>query len=278
MSKAQIALAKTVLVYEGTLATLALTLRPMLVGGVIGTVFATLIAVLDFGLQFAEGKITQNELLKSVVLSTVIAGGSTVLIMGLVTGLAVVVPNLLPILLAVVPALSVVSFVFLAYYLQEMGEGWWIYLEEQGVLEEFLEGLVITESIVSEMARKQSGNSPLQNRGRRWTPWSFTLRLSERLAGFMAGLEVRSFIPDFDYARFFPDIDLDLELGKYVPEFEIREHLPDLDFSLLDFLRQQGLSVIDDFPRPNFFRGTEAAQGALKSASAYLNSQASDSR
>ena len=40
-------LAQTVLVYEETLATLALTLRPMLVGGVISAVFATLIAVLD---------------------------------------------------------------------------------------------------------------------------------------------------------------------------------------------------------------------------------------
>ena len=98
----------------------------------LGAAFGTLIAVLDYGLQFAEGKITQDELLKNVILSTVIAGGSTVLIMGLITGLAVVVPNLLSILLIVAPALTVVSFVFLAYHLQGLGEDWWIHLEERG--------------------------------------------------------------------------------------------------------------------------------------------------
>ena len=278
MSKAQITLAKSVLVYEGTLATLALTLRPMLVGGAIGAVFGTLIAVLDYGLQFAEGKITQDELLESVVISTVIAGGSTVLIMGLITGLAVVVPNLLSILLVVAPALTVVSFVFLAYHLQELGEGWWIHLEEQGVLEEFLEGLAITESIVSEMARKQSENSPLQNRRQQWAPLSSTRRLADRLSKFIAGLELRSYIPEFDYTEYFPDLDFDLDLGEFVPDFAIKEHFPALDFELLPFLGQQGLSVLDNVPRPDFDKGTEAAPGALKSASAYLNSQVSSSR
>ncbi len=275
MSKLQIALAKTVLVYEGTLATLALTLRTMLVGGALGAVFATLIAVLDFGLQFAEGKITQDELLEEIVLSTVIAGSSAVLIMGLITGLAVVIPNLLSILLVVAPALTVVSFVFLAYHLKGLGEGWWIHLEEQGVLEEFLEGLVVTEAIVSEMARKQSENSPLQNRRQQWAPLSSTRRLADRLSKFIAGLELRSYIPEFDYTEYFPDLDLDLDLGEFVPDFAIKEHFPALDFELLPFLRQQGLSVIDNVPRPDFNKGTEAAQGALKSASAYLNSQAS---
>ena len=217
MNSAQIAQAKTVLAYEGTLGTLALTLRSMLVGGAIGAVFATLIAVLDFGLQFAEGKITQDELLERIVLSTVIAGAGAVLIMGLITGLAVIVPNLLSILLVVAPALTVVSFVFLAYHLKGLGEGWWIHLEEQGVLEEFLEGLVVTEAIVSEMARKQSENSPLQNRRQQWAPLSSTRRLADRLSKFIAGLELRSYIPEFDYTEYFPDLDLDLDLGEFRP-------------------------------------------------------------
>ncbi len=278
MSNAQITLAKSVLVYEGTLATLALTLKPMLVGGAIGAVFGTLISVLDYGLQFAEGRITQDELLESVILSTVIAGGSTVLIMGLITGLAVVVPNLLSILLVVAPALTVVSFVFLAYYLQELGEGWWIHLEERGVLEEFLEGLAITESIVSEMARKQSGNSPLQDRRRQWAPLSSTRRLADRLSKFIAGLELRSYIPEFDYSEYFPDLDFGLDIDEFVSDFAVKEHFPALDFELLPFLRQQGLSTLENIMRPDFQKGTEAAQGALKSASAYLNSQTPGSR
>ena len=274
MSKFQILQAKSVLDFESTLANLVLTLRPMLVGGVITVVIVTLITALDYGLQFAEGKITQDELLESVVISTVMAGGSTVLIMGLITGLAVVVPNLLSILLVVAPALTVVSFVFLAYHLKGLGEGWWIHLEEQGVLEEFLEGLVVTEAIVSEMARKQSENSPLQNRRQQWAPLSSTRRLADRLTKFIAGLELRSYIPEFDYTEYFPDLDFDLDLGEFVPDFAIKEHFPALDFELLPFLRQQGLSVLDNVPRPDFDKGTEAARGALKSASAYLNSQA----
>ena len=75
----------------------------------------------------------EDELLENVILSTVIAEGSTVLIMGFITGLAVVVPNLLSVLLVAARALTVVSFVFLAHHLQGLGEGWRNQLEEQGI-------------------------------------------------------------------------------------------------------------------------------------------------
>ena len=278
MSPSQILQARAVLRFEGTLANLVLTLKPMLVGGAITVVIVTLITALDYGLQFAEGKITLDEMRERIILSAVKTGLSAGLIFGLITGLAVVVPNLLSILLVVAPALTVVSFVFLAYHVKELGEGWWIHLEEQGVLEEFLEGLVITEAIVSEMARKQSESPPLQNRRQQWAPLSSTQRLADRLSKFIAGLELRSYIPEFNYTEYFPDLDFDLDLGEFVPDFAIKEHFPALDLELLPFLRQQGLSVKDNVPRPDFDKGTEAARGALKSASAYLDSQASSSR
>ncbi len=86
----------------------------------------------------------------------VVTGGSALIITGLITGLAVVAPSVLPVLLIVAPALTVVSFVFLAFYLKELGEDWWVYLDKQGALNEFLKGLAMTEIILSAMAREQS--------------------------------------------------------------------------------------------------------------------------
>ena len=56
MSPSQILQARAVLRFEGTLANLVLTLKPMLVGGAITVVIVTLITALDYGLPICGRK------------------------------------------------------------------------------------------------------------------------------------------------------------------------------------------------------------------------------
>ncbi len=275
MSRSQIVMAKSVLVYEGTVSALILSLGPMLRGGMVGAVLGALFAVLDYGLQYAEGKISRDEMYRGVIVSTVATGAGALIIAGLLTGIAIAFPSVLPILMYVSVALAAVGFVFLAVYLKELGEDWWVCLEDQDVLEEFLEGLIMTEAILSAITRKQSADPEREGSGDIWHTFMTSLLVSDQRFSILTESDIRSYIPDFDYARYFPDFDLELNLHQYVPDIQMPEYLASLDLNVRDLWPQLNSAFLAGMPLADLRNGTIAAQEALKQAAAFWETHAS---
>ncbi len=276
MSPGQILQAKSVLVFEGTASALLSSLQPMLRGGMTGAVLGAVFAVLDYGLQYAEGHITREELYRAVIAATVRTGVGALIIAGLITGMAIAFPSVLPVLVHVSGALAVVGFVYLAVYLKDLGEDWWSYLDEQDVLAEFLEGLAMTEAILSALAQEQSGHRGREGASRPWGPFPAADTLVDRLSAFLAELDMEAYLSDFNYARYFPDMELDRVLRQIDLDLQVPEHLAVLDVNIRELLSQLDLSFRESNLLADLRQGTAAAQDALKRASAYLHARPAD--
>ena len=111
------------------------TLRGMVKGAMIGVVGGSLLACLEYGLQYAEGKITWREMVDKVVESAIIAGAGALIAAGLIVGISLVFPFLIPIILPVIFPLQFVSLVFLGQKLVPLAKGWWEVLNGQELLD-----------------------------------------------------------------------------------------------------------------------------------------------
>ncbi|MCY4522748.1 MAG: hypothetical protein OXC13_18485 [Caldilineaceae bacterium] len=250
-----------------------LAIAPLVTASMVGIVITGVLAILEFGLSYYTGEITRLDLIQGVFSVVLAAGSGSFMMIGLIMGVALAFPVLLPLLEAVTISLAVISFVFLINHLVELGQDWWAALDEQGHLDQFLAQLRILEELLSDLSRGRTGQVRrfFQDTRERWVDW---------LARVVPDVNFVDLVPEFNYARYFPDWDWGLSdfmdamgqsAAQVVPDgftdrfaalnVNVGEILADLDLPSLDNL---------DLPVPDLGQSARSAQEALVSASVYL--------
>jgi len=135
MSPADIADAKAVLRTEAIRATVVQTLSGMVRGSRLAVVVGGLLAYLECGLEYAEGKIAWREMVKKIVEKIIIAGAGALIVTGLIVGISLLLPFLIPVFLPVIVVLQIASLVFLGQQLIPLAKGWWEVLNGQELLD-----------------------------------------------------------------------------------------------------------------------------------------------
>ena len=135
MSQADIADAKAVLRSDAIRATFAQTATSMVRGAMVAVVVDGALACLECGLDYAEGKITWREMVQMVVRSGVIAGGGAFITTGLIVGISLLFPFLIPILTPVLFVLQATSLAFLGAKGVRLAKGWMAVLDRQQLLD-----------------------------------------------------------------------------------------------------------------------------------------------
>lgn len=139
MSPADLADARTVLRSEAIRSTLRLTLNGMVKGAIIGVLAGALLACLECGLEYAEGNITWAEMVEKVVKASIFAGLGGLIIAGLIIGISLLFPFMIPIFAPLMFALQIVSLLFLGRHLFKLAQGWWEVLDGAGKLADFVD-------------------------------------------------------------------------------------------------------------------------------------------
>lgn len=127
--------AKTALRNAAIRSTIVQTVNGMLKGALVGVVAGGLLACLEYGLQYAEGEITWPQMVRKVIASTIIAGAGAFIAAGLIVGISLMFPFLIPIFLPVIFAIQVAGMVFLGRQLVPLAIGWWNVLNGQQLLD-----------------------------------------------------------------------------------------------------------------------------------------------
>lgn len=148
MTATHLADARTVLRSEAIRTTLRLTLNGMVKGAMIGVIAGALLACLECGLEYAEGEISWAEMVDKVVKASIFAGLGGLIIAGLIIGISLLFPFMLPILAPLMFALQIVSFLFLGWHLSKLAQGWWEVLDGAGKLADFGEILGSAQSVM----------------------------------------------------------------------------------------------------------------------------------
>ena len=148
MSAADLADARAVLRSEAIRSTLKLTLNGMVKGAIIGVVAGALLACLECGLEYAEGNITWTQMVDKIVKASIVAGLGGLIIAGLIIGISLLFPFLIPIFTSLFFVLQIVSLVFLGRHLFKLAKGWWEVLDGSGKLKDFADILGIAQSVM----------------------------------------------------------------------------------------------------------------------------------
>ena len=134
------------------------TTSAMVKGALAGIIMGGLLLCLECGLSYAEGKITWEQMVRKIVRASALAGLFAFIITGLIVGLGILFPPLIPILALVLFVLQIVSLVFLAYHAVKIAEGWWEVLKEYDLKNEFLGVLETVKDFVHEMVDDTEDN------------------------------------------------------------------------------------------------------------------------
>ena len=169
MSVKDIADAKAVLRSDAIRATIAQTASGMVRGAMVAVVVGGALACLECGLEYAEGKITWREMERKVLRSGVMAGGGAFITTGLIVGISLLFPFLIPILTPVLYVLQATSLAFLGAKGIKLAKGWWVVFERQQLLDHSAIGEAVkafprTVKTLPSMARRKiyrSGGSLL---------------------------------------------------------------------------------------------------------------------
>jgi len=135
MSPADIADAKAVLRTEAIRATIVQTLSGMVRGAMLAVVVGGVLACLECGLEYAEGKIAWREMMEKILERIIIAGAGALIVTGLIVGISLLFPFLIPVFLPVIVVLQIASLVFLGQQLIPLAKGWWEVLNGQELLD-----------------------------------------------------------------------------------------------------------------------------------------------
>lgn len=127
------------------------TTSAMVKGALAGVIMGGLLLCLECGLQYAEGKVTWEQMVRKIVRASALAGLSAFIITGLIVGLGILFPPLIPIMALVLFVLQIVSLVFLAYHAVKIAQGWWEVLKDYDLKNEFVGVLESLEDFVREM-------------------------------------------------------------------------------------------------------------------------------
>ena len=127
------------------------TTSAMVKGASAGVILGGLLLCLECGLQYAEGKVKWEQMVRKIVRASALAGLSAFIITGLIVGLGILFPPLIPIMALVLFVLQIVSLVFLAYHAVKIAQGWWEVLKDYDLKNEFVGVLESLEDFVREM-------------------------------------------------------------------------------------------------------------------------------
>lgn len=134
MTPGEIAAAKAVIRSDVVVSVVRQTLGAMVKGAIIGVIVSGLITCLECGLQYAEGTITWEKMVTKVIKRILFAGGLSFVITGLLVGLGLLFPGLIPLLVVPMFVVQIVGLVFLAQYAVSLGKRYWELLEEHGLI------------------------------------------------------------------------------------------------------------------------------------------------
>ena len=127
------------------------TTSAMVKGALAGVIMGGLLLCLECGLQYAEGKISWNKMVEKIVRASALAGLSAFIVTGLIVGLNILFPPLIPMLAPALFVLQIVSLLFLATVAVKLAQGWWEVLKEYDLKNEFVDVLETLEDFVREM-------------------------------------------------------------------------------------------------------------------------------
>ena len=131
MSLADIADAKAVLRSDAIRAAVTQTANGMVKGAIMSVVVGGALACLECGLDYAEGKITKREMVQRVVRAGVMDGGGAFFTTGIIVGISLLFPFMIPILTPVLFVLQGASFALMGARGVKLAKGWWTVLERQ---------------------------------------------------------------------------------------------------------------------------------------------------
>ena len=132
------------------------TVSAMFTGAMVGLLIGGLVACLEYGLQYAEGEITWRQMVEKVVKASLLAGGLSFVITGLIVGLALLFPAAIAVMAPILFVLQIVSLVFLAQHGMRLAAGYWDVLKGSGLLDEAAEVLDRTEEFMQDTVEKTS--------------------------------------------------------------------------------------------------------------------------
>ncbi|MDE0181206.1 MAG: hypothetical protein OXL39_07660 [Caldilineaceae bacterium] len=138
MSAADLADATAALRSEAIRSSIKLTLSGMVKGALIGVVAGALLACLECGLKYAQGKIDWPQMVDKIVMQSIVAGIGGMIITGVIIGVSLLFPFIIPILAPLMFALQIVSLLFLGRHLFTLAQGWWEVLDGEGKLTDFV--------------------------------------------------------------------------------------------------------------------------------------------
>ena len=148
MTAADLADARVVLRSDAIRSTLRLTLNGMVKGAIIGVVAGALLACLECGLEYAEGEISWGQMVEKVAKASLFAGLGGLIVAGLIIGISLLFPFMIPILTPLLFALQIVSLLFLGRHLFKLARGWWEVLDGAGKLEDFKDILESAQAVM----------------------------------------------------------------------------------------------------------------------------------
>lgn len=167
MTPAEVAAAKQVIQSKMIGSVVRQTVGSMVTGAMVGIIIAGLIICLECGLLYAEGKITWEQMVEKVIKASLLAGGLSIVIAGLIVGLALLFPAAIAMMVPLLFVLQIVSLVFFVQYAIKIGEGYWKVLKEEGMLEEAAEILDQAENYMRETVN--DAGSGVSSKMREWT-------------------------------------------------------------------------------------------------------------
>jgi len=140
MSLADIADAKAVIRSDAIRAAVTQTASGMVKGALVAVVVGGTMACLECGLDYAEGKITRREMVQKIVRTGVTEGGGAFVTTGIVVGISMLFPFLIPILTPALIVLQAVSLALMGAKGVRLAKGWWAVVERQEFLDHYAFG------------------------------------------------------------------------------------------------------------------------------------------
>ena len=158
MSAVDIADARNLVHNAAIRATIVQTAKAMGMGALAGVIIVGMLSSLEIGLQYAEGKITRQEMIEEILNRTVLAGSASFVITGLIVGLPLMFPFLIPVITPVLFILQIVGLVFLVGYSLLLVKGWWDVLNDQGLLDGLNDVVGSAENALGKMHDSVTGD------------------------------------------------------------------------------------------------------------------------
>lgn len=150
MTREEISAARDVIRSNAIDSVVRQTLGAMVKGAIVSAIVSGLFACLECGLLYAERKITWNEMVTKIIRRILFAGALSFVITGLLVGLGLIFPGLIPLLVVPMYIVQIIGLVFLAKHAVSLGKRYWALLEKHGLVIEACQLLREAENTMRE--------------------------------------------------------------------------------------------------------------------------------